>query len=60
MRPDPWIPSRTTLRMFSASIGSTGARLHARAWPLPEGAENGEGSSMMRAPPRHARGMAAR
>eukprot|EP00959_Pyramimonas_sp_CCMP1952_P065102 1359242-Pyramimonas_sp.AAC.1 len=51
MHPDPWIPSHTRLRTSSASIGSAGASLHTRAWPMPEGAESGEGSSMVRAPP---------
>eukprot|EP00959_Pyramimonas_sp_CCMP1952_P266178 5565195-Pyramimonas_sp.AAC.1 len=51
MRPDPWIPQHATLRMFTASIGSSGARLHTRAWPLPAGADGREGTANARAPP---------
>eukprot|EP00959_Pyramimonas_sp_CCMP1952_P424162 8884414-Pyramimonas_sp.AAC.1 len=51
MCPDPWMPQRATLRMFSASIGSSEARLHTRAWPLPAGADGGEGTANARAPP---------
>eukprot|EP00959_Pyramimonas_sp_CCMP1952_P229354 4795618-Pyramimonas_sp.AAC.1 len=51
MRPDPWMPQHAILKMFSASIGSSRARLHARAWPLPAGADGGEGTADARPPP---------
>eukprot|EP00959_Pyramimonas_sp_CCMP1952_P210437 4403815-Pyramimonas_sp.AAC.1 len=51
MRPDPWAPSHTRLRVFSASIGSAGARLHTGARPLPEGVDSRERASLVRAPP---------
>eukprot|EP00959_Pyramimonas_sp_CCMP1952_P363435 7610817-Pyramimonas_sp.AAC.1 len=37
--------------MFSASVGSAGASLHTRAWPLPEGTTSGEEGRLVRAPP---------
>eukprot|EP00959_Pyramimonas_sp_CCMP1952_P204703 4280403-Pyramimonas_sp.AAC.1 len=37
MRPDAWLPGHSTLRLYSAAVGSANAQILTRLWPLPDG-----------------------